>query len=152
MQTPTDLSLWLSDQMWPIVGLILMIVLTYVGLKYSASRRRTALADAREGVTEATFSDYLSQFGFDRTITTATYRYLQRVQLVDFPILPSDKLDEDLGLDQEDVAQTLSEMAAALNRERHPGLIQTPIVTVEDLVRLLQASPRVSLESDFKVA
>lgn len=148
MQTPTSLSLWLNEQAWPIGILFLLIVLTYVALRHSASRRRSQLARAREGVTEETFSDYMSQFGFDRTITSSTYRYLQQVQLVDFPILPSDKLDEDLGLDHEDVQQTITEMADALGRERHPGLIQSPIVTVEDLVRLLQATPRISLEDD----
>jgi hypothetical protein len=152
MQTPTNLSLWLNDQVWPIGILIALIVLTYFALKHSASRRRAELARAREGVTEETFADYMAQFGFDRTITASTYRYLQQVQLVDFPILPSDKLDEDLGLDLEDVQQTLDELAAALNRQRYPGLIQTPIVTVEDLVRILQASPRVSLESDYQQA
>lgn len=152
MQTPTNLSLWLNDQAWPIGILIGLIVLTYIALKHSAARRRAELARAREGVTEETFSDYMAQFGFDRTITASTYRYLQQVQLVDFPILPSDKLDEDLGLDHEDVEQTVNEMSAALNRQRNPGLIQTPLVTVEDLVRLLQASPRISLDTDYDQA
>jgi len=33
-------------------------------------------------------------------------------------------------------------MISALGREFNPGLLHTPLVSVEDLVRLLQASPR----------
>jgi len=144
MVTPDNLSLWLNEQAWPIAIIVGCIVFAFIALKVSAQRRHKALANEREGVTEATFTAHLQQYGFDPTITGATYRYLQEVQLVKFPILAGDALDEDLGLDTEDVEQTVSELTAALNRERAPGLRHTPVVTVEDLVRLLQASPRKS--------
>jgi len=70
------------------------------------------------------------------------YRYLQERQRVNFPILPGDQLDEDLGLDSEDITQTVREMTANLGRQFNPGLLHKPLVTVEDLVRMLQASPR----------
>ena len=144
MVTPDTLSTWLNEQAWPIAIIVGCIVFAFIALKVSAQRRHKALASEREGVTESTFTAHLQQYGFDPTITGATYRYLQEVQLVKFPILAGDALDEDLGLDTEDVEQTVSELTAALKRERAPGLRHTPVITVEDLVRLLQASPRKS--------
>ncbi len=144
MVTPDSLSVWLNEQAWPIAIIVACVVFAFLALKISAQRRHKALASEREGVTEATFTAHLQQYGFDPAITGATYRYLQEVQLVRFPILPGDALDEDLGLDTEDIDQTISELTAALKRDRQPGLRHTPLVTVEDLVRLLQASPRKS--------
>jgi len=144
MVTPDSLSVWLNEQAWPIAIIAACIVLAFIALKISARRRHKALANQREGVSEATFTTHLEQYGFDPAITSATYRYLQEVQRVSFPILASDALDEDLGLDTEDIEQTVIELTEALKRERSPGLRHTPIVTVEDLVRLLQASPRKS--------
>jgi hypothetical protein len=96
------------------------------------------MSRTRAGVTEQTFADYLSQFGFDTVIATSTYRYLQQVQKISFPILPGDSLDLD------DVEQAITDLTAALNRERNLGLVHAPLVTVEDLIRLLQASPRIA--------
>ena len=93
-------------------------------------------------MSETTFTKHLQVYGFDPAITGAAYRYLQEVQLVQFPILAGDDLVEDLGLDNDDVEQTVTELTEALKRELTPGLRHTPLVTVEDLVRLLQASPR----------
>jgi hypothetical protein len=142
MDTPDSLSVWLKDQSWPIAIILGLIILTFLALKFSAARRHKALANQREGVSEESFVGHLQKYGFDPMITGAAYRYLQEVQLVNFPILPGDALDEDLGLDTEDIEQTVSELTEALARDRSPGLRHTPIVTVEDLVRLLQASPR----------
>ncbi len=142
MVTPDSLEIWLNEQAWPIAIIVGCIVLAFLALKISAGRRHRALAAERDGVTEATFTAHLQQYGFDPAITGAAYRYLQEVQLVKFPILPGDNLDEDLGLDTEDIEQTVAELTVALKRERAPGLRHKPLVTVEDLVRLLQASPR----------
>ena len=142
MVTPDSLSVWLNEQAWPIAIIAACIIFAFVALKVAASRRHRALATAREGVTQATFTEHLKKYDFDPAITAATYRYLQEVQRVSFPILAGDALDEDLGLDTEDIEQTVTELTSALNRERAPGLRHTPLVTVEDLVRLLQASPR----------
>ena len=142
MVTPDTLTAWLSEQAWPIGIIVLFVLAAFVALKISASRRHKALASEREGVSEETFTAHLQRYGFDPAITGATYRYLQEVQLVSFPILPGDALDEDLGLDNEDIEQSMTELCVALKRERAPGLRHAPVVTVEDLVRLIQASPR----------
>jgi hypothetical protein len=142
MNTPTDLQVWLNQQAWPLGIIAALILFTYVALRISASRRRAALLRERAGVTEETFTEHLAQFGFDPAIASSTYRYLQEVQRVQFPILPTDRLDEDLGLGQEDVEQTVRELTSALHRELNPGLAHAPLLSVEDLVRLLQACPR----------
>jgi acyl carrier protein len=142
MVTPDTLSIWLKEQAWPIGIVVVCVILAFVILKLSAKRRHEALAREREGVSEATFAAHLQRYGFDPVIAASTYRYLQEVQLVQFPILPGDQLDEDLGLDSEDIKQTVREMTAALGREFNPGLLHKPLVTVEDLIRVLQASPR----------
>jgi hypothetical protein len=142
MITPIDLSIWLKEQAMPIGIVVGCLILAFIVLKISAKRRHEALKREREGVTEESFASHLEKFGFDPLIAAAVYRYLQQVQRVQFPILPGDQLDEDLGLDSEDIKQTVREMLPALGREFNPGLLHKPLITVEDLLRLLQASPR----------
>jgi len=142
MVTPDTLTIWLKEQAWPIGIIVACVVLAFLLLKISASRRHKALARERNGITETTFAAHLERYGFDPVIAAATYRYLQERQRVNFPILPGDQLDEDLGLDSEDITQTVREMTVNLGRQFNPGLLHKPLVTVEDLVRMLQASPR----------
>ena len=108
----------------------------------SAKSRRSSLVRDRSGRTEETFAEYLAGYGFDPEISRVTYRYLQRVQKVAFPIEPSDDLDRDLGLDGEEVEQTVRDLLAETGRSYLPGLLDSPLVTVVDLVRHIQASPR----------
>lgn len=127
---------------WPL-GLLIGAVLACIFLlRLSAWTRERSLRRKRAGITRETFTETLQQYGFDPVITSSTYRYLQEVQLISFPILAGDKLDEDLGLDSDEVDQTVRDLTIALRREFRPGLQPTPLVTVEDLIRLLQASPR----------
>jgi hypothetical protein len=51
-------------------------------------------------------------------------------------------LDEDLGLDMVDLDETVRDVFQLTRRRYQPGLRHTPLVTVEDLVRFVQASPR----------
>ena len=144
MQIPSTLSIWLSEQATPlvIVGVIPIFVLGMLFL--SARSRRPRLNAERSGVNEGTFVDGLEVDGFDRTIARTTYRYLQERQNVHFPIHSTDDLDTDLGLDGEDVEQSVRELLAETSRLYQPGLKHMPLVTVEDLIRFLQASPRLS--------
>ena len=119
------------------------IVLCAVLLRVSAWARETAIRRKRRGVTQQTFTAQLEQYGFDPVITSATFRYLREVQLVPFPVLPGDDLDKDLGLSPEEIEQTVRDLSIGLRRRYSPGLQPLPLVTVEDLIRLLQASPRV---------
>jgi hypothetical protein len=144
MAPPNSISMWIREQAWPL-GLVLgALVAGAVLLRLSAWFRNHSLRRKRRGVTQESFTAHLQQYGFDPVIASSTYRYLQEVQMVPFPILPSDGLDEDLGLSAEDVDQAVRDLTIALRREFSPGLTPTPVVTVEDLIRLLQASPRIS--------
>ena len=105
------------------------------------SRRASLLRD-RSGRTEDTFTEFLAAYGFDPEIARATYRYLQQVQQVEFPILANDDLDRDLGLDDDEVKQTVRDLLDEMGREYLPGRLNSPLVKVVDLVRYIQASPR----------
>ncbi len=142
MQIPDSLSIWLKELSIPLGLLIVLGLVAYLIVKISASRRRRVLSRQRADVTEQTFVQDLAQFNFDPLITGTTYRYLQEVQGVRFPIVASDALDEDLGLDHDDLEQTINDLLNSLKREHQPGLRYDPVITVEDLVRHLQASPR----------
>ncbi len=111
-------------------------------LRLSAWAREHNLRRKRAGITQETFTAQLQQYGFDPVITSATFRYIREVQLVPFPVLPGDDLEKDLGLAPEDVDQTIRDLAIALRREFSPGQQPIPPVTVEDLIRQLQAYPR----------
>ena len=142
MQIPDSLSIWLKELSIPLGVLLILGLVAYLIVKISASRRRVVLSRQRADVTEETFVEDLARYNFDPLITGTTYRYLQEVQGIQFPILASDALDEDLGLDHDDLEQTISDLLNSLRREHQPGLRYEPVVTVEDLVRHLQASPR----------
>ncbi|HEX4154279.1 MAG TPA: hypothetical protein VHY48_01580 [Acidobacteriaceae bacterium] len=144
MVLPFHIPAWIRQQAWPLGLLAAVLLIIAFLLRISAWFRQHSLRRKRAGVTQDSFTAYLQQYGFDPVIASSTYRYLQEVQLVPFPILPSDALDEDLGLDSNDIDQAVRDLTIALRREYSPGLTPNPVVTVEDLIRLLQASPRIS--------
>lgn len=135
-------ELW-RHQVWPIGLFLGAIAASVLLLRLSAWSRERNLRRKRSGLSQESFTAWLQQYGFDPVITSSTYRYLQEVQLVSFPILPGDKLDQDLGLDADEISQAVRDLTIALRREFSPGLRPTPLVTVEDLIRFLQASPRI---------
>jgi acyl carrier protein len=100
------------------------------------------MSQKRAGMNEYTFVNYLATFGFDADIARTTYQYLQERQNVSFPIDAHDQLDEDLGLDSTDINQSVRELLEATGREYRPGMLHSPLITVEDLVRYLQSCPR----------
>ena len=144
MQIPSTVSIWLSEQAWPIALVFLLIAGILVSLYVSARNRRVKMNEVRSGVNEDTFVRAMEIDGFDHMIARTTYRYLQEKQNVSFPIHSDDLLDEDLGLGGDDVDESVEELLGECGRLYQPGLQHMPIVTVEDLVRFLQASPRLS--------
>jgi len=142
MFTPSTVQIWLSEQAKPLFLIVAVLIAGLLFLKFSAARRKAALLRERAGHTEDTFVQHLSTFGFDPSIARSTYRYLQTHQNVHFPIFLTDHLDEDLGLGLEDLEETKIALAIESRREFRPGLRHEPIVTVEDLIRFIQASPR----------
>ncbi|HXE09506.1 MAG TPA: hypothetical protein VN612_16505 [Acidobacteriaceae bacterium] len=133
---------WLLAQIVPVfsVGFALLAGLALV--YFSAQSRKAARQRDRAGQNEDTFTERLAVYGFDVELARAVYRYLEQRTGVGFPILPNDDLDRDLGLDREDAMDALRELNAQVGREYLPGLVQTPLVTVADLLRAVQGSPR----------
>jgi hypothetical protein len=142
MQTPSTLSIWLSEQALPLAVIIVLLALVMVALSVSARNRRVRLNESRAGTNEDTFVESLVVYGFDPQISRTIYSYLQEKQNVHFPIEATDLLDEDLGLDLVDLDETIREVLQLTRRQYQPGLRHQPLVTVEDLVRFVQASPR----------
>lgn len=144
MQIPSTLSIWLSEQAIPLAIIVVLLSLVMITLYVSARNRRVRMNEARSGNNEDTFVNSLVVYGFDPTISRNTYRYLQTTQKVSFPIEAGDLLDEDLGLDSADIEESVHDLMDTSGRLYQPGLQHDPIVTVEDLVRFIQASPRLS--------
>ena len=144
MQTPSTPLIWLSEQAWPLAIIVALLGFVMIALYASARARRLNMNEARSGLNEDTFVNSLLVYGFDPMIARTTFRYLQEKQRVSFPIEATDQLDEDLGLDMVDVNESIQDIFRLTDRIYQPGLKHTPIITVEDLVRLVQASPRLS--------
>lgn len=132
-------SPWVLREVGGVVLLGLGASAAVVVAKVAASRRRIR-SPRFAGLSERSFTEYLRRCGFDPIVAATTYRYLREIQDVRFPILPGDALDWDLGLDAEQVGQTMTELASRLDRQ--PARAAQMPVTVEDLVRTVQSSPR----------
>lgn len=139
----SSIPAWLGHHAWPLWLLLAAVVACILLLRLSAWAREHSLRRKRAGVTRETFTAQLQQYGFDPVITSATFRYLREVQLVPFPVLPGDDLENDLGLTPDDIDQAIRDLAIALRREYSPGQQPIPPATVEDLIRHLQAYPRI---------
>jgi len=137
-----DLGRWMGEQAMPLFFLGFALLMGLALLYISAQSRQAALVRDRSGRSEETFTEYLAAYGFDPEIARATYRYLQQVHGIAFPILPKDDLDRDLGLNDDEVRQALRDLLNEAGRAYLPGLIDAPVVKVVDLVRYVQASPR----------
>ncbi len=142
MQPPSTTTVWLSEQAVPLAVIACLVALIMIVLWVSARNRRMKMNEARSGTNEETFVESLVVYGFDPQISSTVYRYLQEHQNVHFPIEATDLLDEDLGLDMVDLDETVRDVFQLTRRIYQPGLRHTPLVTVEDLVRFVQASPR----------
>ena len=142
MRTPDTLSIWLTEQVLPLAIIAGSVAFILTVLWVSARNRRLKMNEARSGTNEDTFVDSMLIYGFDPEISRTVYSYLQQRQNVHFPIEASDQLDEDLGLDLADVEQTIREVFEITRRQYQPGLRHMPLITVEDVVRFVQASPR----------
>ena len=133
---------WFVEQIVPVffVGFALLAGLAL--LYFSAQSKKAARRRDRAGQDETTFAEKLAAHGYDAEIALATYRYLEKRTRAGFPLLPADDLDRDLGMDRDDVREAVRELTALVDREYLPGLVTTPIVTVAELVRAVQSSPR----------
>jgi hypothetical protein len=130
MSTPLSVQQWLADLSLPLLFIGLGILIGFTALYLSAQRRRSSLVRDRSGRTVETFAEYLAEYGFDPELARATYRHLQKRQKAAFPIDPFDDLDCDLGLDSEELRETIRGLLAETGRIYLPGLLDSPLVTV----------------------
>jgi hypothetical protein len=152
MSTSLTPQQWLGEQVVPLFLIGFAILMGIAMVYISAKSRRSSLTRDRSGRTEETFAAYLAGYGFDPEIARTTYRYLQNVRKVAFPIEPNDDLDRDLGLDGDEVNRTVRDLLTETGRAYLPGLLDSPLVTVVDLVRHIQASPRREVVRRRKIA
>jgi hypothetical protein len=144
MEIPSTPLIWLREQVVPLAIIVALLGFVMIVLYTSARSRRAKMNEARSGANEDTFVNSLLIYGFDPVIARTTFRYLQEKQRVSFPIEATDQLDEDLGLGLSDVEESVQDILKLTERLYQPGLKHAPLVTVEDLVRFVQASPRLS--------
>jgi len=142
MQTTTNmLRVWLSDQALPF-GLLLAFLAGGLFVVYvSGVMRKSRLASRRAGRDEASFVHEMLSLGYDLQICRTAYTYLQQEQKISFPILPEDRLNLDLRMADTDVTDMVHHLLTANGRERASGHSYTPLITVQDVVRQVQASP-----------
>jgi hypothetical protein len=119
------------------------------------NRRRILLLRNRTNVS-GKHSDEVFPFSYDDLeieveiedspdLELSIYRYLN--EKTDLPVLAHATLVEDLGLSDAQLGETIYELLAMNGREYSPGLFTYPLITVEDLVLYIEASPRVEIES-----
>jgi hypothetical protein len=133
---------WLGQQIVPLLFVGFAMLMGVAMVYFSAQSRRASLARRRSGRTVDTFADSLAAHGYDPEIARLTYIYLEQNRHVAFPIDPLDDLERDLGLNSDEVDQSVRDLLNETGREYLPGLLKSPLVTVVDLVRAIQTSPR----------
>ncbi|ADV84045.1 hypothetical protein [Terriglobus saanensis] len=141
MQSPDTLRAWLADQALPFGLLLAFLAAGLIVVFVSGLMRKSRLASRRAGRDEASFVNEMLPLGYDLRICRTAYAYLQKDQQISFPILPEDRLSQDLGLEDTDVTDLVNHLLAVNSRERKPGMLNTPLITVQDVLRQVQASP-----------
>ena len=140
---PNTFMQWLTEQMVPL-AIIAGVLAVGVGILWvSARSRREEANDERAGKNVDSFVEGLAAFNFDPKIARTTYEYLIQMEGIDFPIFPEDTLREDLGISDEEKEQAIEFLLAENGRASRLGIQNQPVITVADLVRFVQASPRV---------
>ena len=133
---------WVTQQMVPL-AIIVGVLAVGIGILWVSARSRRNEDDERSGKNVDSFVEGLAAFNFDPKIARTTYEYLIQMEGIDFPIFPEDTLREDLGISDEEKEQAIEFLLAENGRASRLGIQNQPVITVADLVRFVQASPRV---------
>ena len=141
MQITDTLRGWLTDQALPFGLLLAFLAGGLVVVFVSRVMRNSRLATRRSGRDEVSFVNEMLHMGCDPGISRTAYAYLQHKRKIAFPILPEDRLDLDLGLEDTDVTDMVNYLLAADSREHASAQSYPPLITVQDVVRRVQASP-----------
>lgn len=148
------LSDFLTAQIVPLSVLFGALLLAFAVLYFSGVSRHRRMAAERRGEDVDSFVLYLASYGFDPDIARTTYEYLVAEEDVAFPIRHTDRLDHDLRISEEEVRKSVRYLLKEFGREASPGMQHMPLVTVEDLLRFVQACPTVgsSFSGQHRVA
>lgn len=140
------LSDFLYAQVVPIAGLAVVLLAGLAILYISGISRQRRMIAARKGEDVESFVLNLASLGFSPGIARSTYEYLVTEEDVTFPIHPSDRLDRDLHVSEEDIHRMVANLLRINSREALPGMTLVPFLIVEDVLRYVQASPRVDAQ------
>lgn len=119
-------------------------------LFFSGMLRHRRMAAAREGESLESFALHLATYGFDPALAEEIYSYLVTEEDVAFPIRHSDRLDEDLRVSEDEVHRMVAHLLRFSRREARPGMRTMPLLTVEDVLRFVQACPITSEGRTFE--
>lgn len=141
MQTPTTVLGWFQSQ-----GSILAILLAIVGvvllvLAASAYARHRRLSQTRSGDDMASFIHTMQSRGYDPEIARLAYVFLEERLAIDYPVLPEDELDRDLGISETEIFDMLAFMLFTSGRTDSPRSTPNTLTTVADIVQRVQTSP-----------
>lgn len=132
---------WGSEQIVPVSLLLGFFATGFFIFLLSAWTHRRQLARARVGESMESFVRRMTDFGFDGHLSRLTYIYLTERKGISFPIRPRDLLDEDLGLSEGDVREMVDWVLYAAGRQYALEKGPHPLMTVADVVKVVQASP-----------
>ena len=132
---------------WAAPGLGLVVVALTVSSVISI-RKLKRLRKSRQGQDIGTFALSLPIRKMDAWVVRATYEEVAAytgTEKEPFPLQPSDRLKEDLGIDGEDLLDLIFAIAGRCGR-RLDDLDRNPLYpkmkTVEDLIRVLMEQPK----------
>lgn len=131
-------------QMGPLLGIGGFLLFALALLFISGVSRQRRMTSSRAGEDVDTFVLHLASYGFDPELARETYLYLTTEENVSFPIRHTDRLDNDLRISDEETHRMIAHLLRLFDREAQPGMRHMPLITVEDVLRFVQACPMVS--------
>lgn len=96
---------------------------------------------AKEGQTVSQFVVRLQRLGYDASIARQAYRYLIDHENLLFPIVPNDRLREDLGMNDLETVLMVRQVSQSCAKELPEAPLAECVTTVGDVVQLVQELP-----------
>lgn len=141
MQTPTTVLAWFQGQGSILAILLAVAAVFLLVLAASSYARRRHLAHTRSGDDMASYLQTMQSRGFDPEIARLAYAFLQDRLAIDYPVLPEDELDRDLGISESEIGDMLAFMLFTSGRVDSPHSTPNTLTTVADMVQRVQTSP-----------
>lgn len=139
-----SVSDFFNAQVGPLMAIAGFLLIGLTMLFLSGILRHRRMTAARHGEDVDTFVLHLTSYGFDPHIARETYEYLTTEEDVAFPVRHTDRLDQDLRVSDEETHRMIAHLLRKFHREAQPGMRHMPLITVEDVLRFVQACPIVA--------